>query len=84
MVFQVLNQFGHRLLCHLSPLGEEADRCSGVIEVLEDHTVCRTHHAVALLRQPSDDEVVHSNERLSHQDRKVGGGLSASHSWYSA
>ena len=69
---EMLDQFRHRLLGHLSAFGEQAYGRSGVVEVLEDRTMDWAHHPVSSLGQPGNGEVVERYERLSHQDSEVG------------
>jgi hypothetical protein len=49
---EVLDQFGHGLLGHLRAFGQNADRGTGVVQVLKDRSMRRTYRAMAALRQP--------------------------------
>ena len=49
MHLEVSDEFGHCLFGHLRSFGEHADRCPGVVEVLEDGAVGGPHDSVATL-----------------------------------
>ena len=59
---EVLDQFSHGLLGHLRAFGQNADRGTGVVQVLKDRSVRRAYRAMATLGQPDDDEVVERDE----------------------
>lgn len=59
---EVLDQFSHGLLGHLRAFGQNADRGTGVVQVLKDRSVRRAYRAMAALGQPDDDEVVERDE----------------------
>jgi hypothetical protein len=75
-----VDEFGHRLLGHLRPGGEEADGRSGVVEVLEHCAVRGPYRAVAVFGEPGDHEVVDRHERLPQQDGEVGGAFATGES----
>jgi hypothetical protein len=74
---EVLDQFSHGLFGHLRAFGQNADRGTGVVQVLKDRSVRRAYRAMAALGQPDDDEVVEGDERLPHQRGEVEGSLVA-------
>jgi len=74
---EVLNQFGHGLLGHLRAFGQNADRRTGVVQVLKDRSVRRPHLAMAALGQPDNDEIVERDERLAQEGGEVEGSLAA-------
>ena len=72
VILQILHQLRHCLLGHLGALCEQGDCRSVVIEVLEDRPMCRTNDLLTPFSEPNEDQVVESDERLSHQNGQVG------------
>jgi hypothetical protein len=67
---EVAHELGHRLLGHLRPVGQGADRGAGVVQVLEHRAVRRPHLGVAPLGEPGQDDAVERHEGLAHQHRE--------------
>jgi hypothetical protein len=74
---EVPDEFGHGLLGHLRTFGQNADRRTGVIQVLKDRSMRRAHYAMTALGQPNNDEIIERDERLPHQRGEVEGSLAA-------
>jgi hypothetical protein len=72
---EVLDKLCHGLLGHLSTLGENADGCSGVVQVLKNRSVGRSHCIMSALGQSDDDQIIERNERLAQQRGQVEGSL---------
>jgi len=75
---EVLHQFGHCLLGHLSSLGEDTDSRSGVVEELKDHAMRRSYRIMSLRYKAGNDDVVEGDKGFPHQQGQVGGPFTAS------
>ena len=64
VLFEVVDKLGHRLFRDLSPLSQDADASSGLVEELEDVAVRSPDLGVAALREPLVQQLGANPERL--------------------
>ena len=69
---EVLHQFGHCLLGHLSSLGEGTDGSSGIVDELKDHAMRRSYRIMSLRYQSGNDYVVEGDKGFPHQHGQIG------------